>query len=172
MSRVTPAQTVGPFFGLALPYDAGPCVVPEWHADAIRIHGRVFDGEGTPVPDAILETWQAGADGRIPAAPATGGRGFAGFGRCPTDAAGRYWFSTLKPGGPVPYVAVILFARGLLRSLATRVYFPGEDGNAADPVLSGVPADRRDTLVAVREDDRTYRFDIHLQGGRETVFFG
>jgi protocatechuate 3,4-dioxygenase alpha subunit len=171
----TPSQTVGPFFGYALPYGDGPRVVPEWHPDAIRIHGRVLDGEGEPLPDALLEIWQTGPDGQVPdslGALARGGRDFAGFGRCPTDADGRYWFSTLKPGGPVPYIAVLLFARGLLKPVTTRLYFPGEAGNDTDPVLSAIPADRRDTLVAVREGDRSYRFDVHLQGEQETVFFG
>jgi protocatechuate 3,4-dioxygenase alpha subunit len=175
MTQVTPSQTVGPFFGYALPYGDGPRVVPEWHPDAIRVHGRVLDGEGVPLPDALLEIWQAGPDGRPPGSLGAldrAGRDFAGFGRCGTDAGGRYWFSTLKPGGPAPYIAVLMFARGLLKPVMTRIYFPGEDGNAADPVLSGIPADRRDTLVAVREDERSYRFDVHLQGERETVFFG
>jgi protocatechuate 3,4-dioxygenase alpha subunit len=171
----TPSQTVGPFFGYALPYADGSRVVPEWHPDAIRIHGRVLDAEGEPLPDALVEIWQAGPDGQVPASDGAfrrDGHDFAGFGRCATDAAGHYWFSTVKPGGPAPHIAVIVFARGLLRSLATRIYFPDEPGNAADPVLSDVPADRRDTLVAVREGDRSYRFDVHLQGEQETVFFG
>lgn len=175
MAQATPSQTIGPFFGYALPYGDGPRVVPEWHPDAIRIQGRVLDGAGEPLPDALLEIWQAGPDGRVTdslGAYARGGRGFAGFGRCATDADGRYWFSTLKPGGPGPHIAVLLFARGLLKPVATRLYFPGEEGNAADPVLSGISAERRDTLVAVREDDRSYRFDVHLQGDQETVFFG
>lgn len=171
----TPSQTVGPFFGYALPYGDGPRVVPEWHPDAIRVHGRVLDGAGEPIPDALLEIWQAGPDGTVPrelGAFARAGRDFSGFGRSATDADGRYWFCTLKPGGTPPYIAVLVFARGLLKPVATRLYFPGEAGNEADPVLSGVPAERRDTLVAVREDDRTYRFDIRLQGEGETVFFG
>lgn len=174
-SRTTPSQTIGPFFGYALPYGAGSRVAPEWHPDAIRIHGRVLDGTGEPLPDALLEIWQAGPDGRVPRSEgslARDGHDFAGFGRCPTDAAGRYWFSTLKPGGPVPYVALLVFARGLLKPVATRIYFPGEPANDDDPVLSGVPANRRDTLIAVREHDRSYRFDVHLQGEQETVFFG
>jgi protocatechuate 3,4-dioxygenase alpha subunit len=173
--QLTPSQTIGPFFAYALPYGDGPRVVPEWHPDAIRIHGQVFDGAGEPLPDALLEIWQVGPDGQVPTALGAldrAGRDFAGFGRCPTDPGGRYWFSTLKPGGEAPHIAVIVFARGLLRSLATRIYFPGSPGNAADPVLSGVPAERRDTLVAVRESDRSYRFDVHLQGDQETVFFG
>jgi protocatechuate 3,4-dioxygenase alpha subunit len=175
MTQTTPSQTIGPFFGYALPYGDGPRVAPEWHPDAIRIHGRVLDGAGEPLPDALLEIWQAGPDGEVPGrdgALVRGGHGFSGFGRCGTDAEGRYWFSTLKPGGPAPYAALLVFARGLLKPVATRIYFPGEDGNATDPVLSGVPADRRETLIATREDDRSYRFDVHLQGERETVFFG
>jgi protocatechuate 3,4-dioxygenase alpha subunit len=170
----TPSQTVGPFFAFGLPYGGGPRVAPEWHPDAIRIHGVVYDGEGAPVPDALLETWQAGPDGTPPATPGAlvrDGHDFSGFGRCPTDADGHYWFSTLKPGGPAPHVAVTLFARGLLRQVNTRIYFPGEAGNDTDPVLSGIPADRRGTLVATRDGDRSYRFDVRLQGDGETVFF-
>jgi protocatechuate 3,4-dioxygenase alpha subunit len=173
-STATPSQTVGPFFAFGLPYGDGPRVVPEWHADAIRIHGVVLDGAGEPVPDALLEIWQAGPDGRAPVAEGAlvrDGHDFAGFGRCPTDGAGHYWFSTLKPGGPAPHVAVTLFARGLLKQVITRIYFPGEAGNDTDPVLSAVPAGRRDTLVAVRDGDRSYRFDVRLQGDGETVFF-
>jgi protocatechuate 3,4-dioxygenase alpha subunit len=174
-AQPTPSQTVGPFFGYALPYADGSRVVPEWHPDAIRIHGRVLDAEGEPLPDALVEIWQTGPDGQVAAsygAFSRDGHDFTGFGRCATDAAGHYWFSTVKPGGPAPHIAVIVFARGLLRSLATRIYFPDEPGNAADPVLSDVHADRRDTLVAVREGHRSYRFDVHLQGEQETVFFG
>lgn len=173
-SQMTPSQTIGPFFAYALPYGDGPRVVPEWHPDAIRIHGQVLDGEGTPLHDALVEIWQAGSDGQVSRSVGAldrNGRDFAGFGRCGTDAGGRYWFSTLKPGGPAPHIAVVVFARGLLKPVRTRIYFPGEPENAADPVLSGVPADRRETLVAVRENDRSYRFDVRLQGERETVFF-
>jgi protocatechuate 3,4-dioxygenase, alpha subunit len=170
----TPSQTVGPFFGYALPYAGGSRVVPEWRPDAVRVHGNVYDGAGEPLPDALVEIWQAGPDGTTSAALgalARDGHGFAGFGRCGTDADGHYWFSTVKPGGPTPYIALLVFARGLLKPVLTRVYFPGEAGNDDDPVLSGVPAERRDTLVAVREDERTYRFDVRLQGEQETVFF-
>ena len=171
---VTPSQTVGPFFAFGLPYGDGPRVVPEWHPDAIRIHGFVLDGAGEPVPDALLEIWQAGPDSVPPVAEGAlvrDGHDFAGFGRCPTDRAGHYWFSTLKPGGPAPHIAVAVFARGLLRQVVTRIYFPDERGNRTDPVLSAVPEDRRDTLVAVRDGERSYRFDVLLQGDRETVFF-
>jgi protocatechuate 3,4-dioxygenase alpha subunit len=170
----TPSQTVGPFFGYALPYAHGSRVVPEWHPDAIRIHGRVLDGAGEPLPDALVEIWQTGADGEVPGSVGAldrDGRDFSGFGRCATDADGRYWFSTLKPGGPAPHIAVLVFARGLLKPVATRLYFPDEAGNAADSVLAAVPEGRRDTLVALREDVRSYRFDVHLQGEQETVFF-
>jgi protocatechuate 3,4-dioxygenase alpha subunit len=173
-SQTTPSQTVGPFFAFGLPYGDGPRVVPEWHPAAIRIHGRVLDGAGEPVPDALLEIWQAGPDGQVPVAEGAlvrDGRDFAGFGRCPTDGAGHYWFSTLKPGGAAPHIAVTVFARGLLKQVITRIYFPDEPGNEADPVLSGVSAERRGTLVAVREGERSYRFDVHLQGDEETVFF-
>lgn len=171
----TPSQTVGPFFGYALPYGDGPRVVPEWHPGAVRVHGRILDGAGDPLPDALVEIWQAGADGEPPASGGAlirDGHDFSGFGRCPTDANGHYWFSTVKPGGPAPHIAVLVFARGLLKPVATRIYFPGEDGNATDPVLSRVPEGRRETLVAVREGDRAYRFDVRLQGDEETVFFG
>ncbi len=170
----TPSQTIGPFFGFALPYAAGPRVVPEWRADAIRIDGRVLDGAGDPLPDAILEIWQAGPGGETPASGGAldrDGRDFSGFGRCATDADGCYWFSTVKPGGPAPYIAVLVFARGLLKPAATRLYFSDEPGNADDAVLAAVPDDRRDTLVALRKDVRSYRFDVHLQGEQETVFF-
>jgi protocatechuate 3,4-dioxygenase, alpha subunit len=171
----TPSQTVGPFFGYALPYGDGSRVVPEWHPDAIRIQGRVLDGAGEPVPDALVEIWQADAGGAVPSARGSlrrAGRDFTGFGRCGTDPEGRYWFSTLKPGGVAPHIAVLVFARGLLKPVATRIYFPAEPGNAADSVLRSVAAERRETLIAVREHDRSYRFDVHLQGERETVFFG
>ncbi|MBC6470365.1 protocatechuate 3,4-dioxygenase subunit alpha [Actinomadura alba] len=175
---VTPSQTVGPFFGYALPYDDGPRVAPQWHPDAITLRGTVLDGAGDPLPDAILEIWQADADGTVPSGEGgllRAGHGFSGFGRCPTDSAGRYWFSTVKPGpvgGAAPYIAVLVFARGLLKPVATRLYFPEEtEANAADPVLSAVDAERRGTLVAQRENDGGYRFDIRLQGDGETVFF-
>ncbi len=171
---ITPSQTVGPFFGFALPYADGPYVAPEWHSDAIRIRGRVLDGAGDPVPDALVEIWQAGPDGKVPAGGGAwrrAGTDFSGFGRCATDPAGNYWFSTVKPGGPAPHIAVLVFARGLLKPVRTRMYFPDEPGNGTDPVLSAVPEERRDTLVAVRESDRSYRFDVHLQGDKETVFF-
>jgi protocatechuate 3,4-dioxygenase, alpha subunit len=174
----TPAQTVGPFFALALPYGAGPQVAPEWHPDAIRIGGQVLDGAGEPVPDALVELWQPDGQGVI--SRETGSlrrdeRVFCGFGRCSTDGDGAYWFTTVKPGamgGAAPYAALLVFARGLLKPVATRIYFPDDaEAHATDRVLSLVEEQRRPTLVAVRTGDRRYRFDIRLQGENETVFF-
>lgn len=182
---LTPSQTVGPFLHIALPWPDGPDVVPEGTPGAVLLVGRVVDGAGEPVGDALVETWQADPDGRFvhpddprggsPAAAA----GFRGFGRCPTEADGSYRIRTLvpgalpAPGGEVeaPHVDVSVFARGLLDRLVTRVYFPDAPELGADPVLASVPAERRGTLVATREDDATYRFDIVLQGADETVFF-
>ncbi|WP_131741949.1 protocatechuate 3,4-dioxygenase subunit alpha [Actinomadura roseirufa] len=176
---ITPSQTVGPFFGYALPYAGGPEVVPAWRPDAIGVRGRVLDGAGDPVPDALVEIWQADGNGEVPRRPgalARAGHGFSGFGRCGTDAGGGFWFSTVKPGaigGGAPYIAVLVFARGLLKPVATRLYFPEDEAaHDGDPVLAEVPAERRATLVAEREDERAYRFDVRLQGDRETVFLG
>ncbi|WP_433469610.1 protocatechuate 3,4-dioxygenase subunit alpha [Spirillospora sp. CA-128828] len=178
-SAATPSQTVGPFFGYALPYEAGPEVVPPWRPDAIAVCGRVLDGAGEPVPDALLEIWQADGNGEIPRRPGgivRAGHGFSGFGRCGTDADGGYRFSTVKPGAVgdgAPYIAVLVFARGLLKPVFTRLYFPEDEAaHAGDPLLGVVPDGRRATLIAERAGDREYRFDIHLQGERETVFLG
>lgn len=178
----TPSQTIGPFFAVALPWIDGPWVVPEGTPGAVWIRGSVLDGEGHPVPDAMIETWQADPDGRFPQPEGRrgGSSNFRGFGRCATDANGRFAIRTLLPG-PVPsddgaahapHVDVSVFARGLLTRLVTRIYFPeGTAAHAVDPVLSGVTdPEARATLIAERTDDG-YRFDIHLQGERETVFF-
>jgi protocatechuate 3,4-dioxygenase alpha subunit len=172
---VTPGQTVGPFFHYALPYDGGNELVPAGHPDAIRLHGHVFDGAGTPVPDALLEIWQPDAAGRVVQEAGSlrrDGSTFTGFGRAATDDAGHYAFSTLLPGagepGRAPFFALTFFARGLLDVLFTRAYLPG-DGLDRDPLLVTVDPSRRDTLVAV-PDGHGYVFDIHLQGEHETVF--
>jgi protocatechuate 3,4-dioxygenase, alpha subunit len=181
----TPSQTVGPYFGFALPWPQGPFVVPEGTAGAIRIGGRILDGEGRPVPDAMVETWQADAEGRFahpddPRGAVEWGE-FRGFARCPVDAEGLYSILTLKPGpvpGPgetiqAPHVAMSIFARGLLQRLVTRVYFGDEEErNAEDPVLSTLPfgPDVRSTLIADPVDGG-YRFDVRLQGDDETLFF-
>lgn len=167
----TPSQTVGPFYGYALPFPGGGDLAP----GGITVQGYVYDGAGDPVPDALLEFWQAGPSGDLSGAPGTlrrdpvtgavigrHGLDFTGFGRVPTDADGRYALRTLMPGNG--YISVCVFARGLLHHLYTRVYF------GQDPFLDGLPPHRRDTLVAVREREDFYRFDIHLQGEKETVF--
>jgi protocatechuate 3,4-dioxygenase, alpha subunit len=180
----TPSQTVGPFFSIGLPYEGGPEVVSPDHPDAIRIGGRVLDGEGEIVNDALVETWQANPSGRYDhpedaREDAPLNDGFRGFGRAATNDEGRYEIVTLKPG-PVahpdggmqaPHIEVAVFARGVLKMLVTRMYFPDEDeANEADRVLASVEPERRAALVA-REDGGMLIFDIHLQGERETPFF-
>lgn len=171
----TPGQTVGPFFGYALPYAGGSELVPPGHADAIRLHGRVLDGAGDPVPDALIEIWQADPAGVVSREAGSlhrDGFTFTGWGRAATDNAGHYSFSTLLPGattpGRAPYFAVTVFARGLLNRLFTRAYLPGPDPDG-DPLLAAVDPARRSTLVASL-DERGLVFDIRLQGEGETVF--
>jgi protocatechuate 3,4-dioxygenase alpha subunit len=171
---VTPSQTVGPFFAIGLPWPDGPFVVSEDEPGALIISGCVTDGDGQPILDAMVETWQADEHGGF------GEReGFRGFARAPTGADGAFAIRTVKPGpvpGPggttqAPHLDVSLFARGMLQRVVTRIYFPDEEAaNAADPILARVPANRRGTLVAQPAADG-YRFDIHLQGSDETVFF-
>ncbi|MDT5127880.1 MAG: protocatechuate 3,4-dioxygenase, alpha subunit [Mycobacterium sp.] len=171
----TPGQTIGPFFGTALPFAGDNHLVPPGTAGAIQLHGVVTDGDGTPVPDALLEIWQAYADGEIPSATGSlrrDGWTFTGWGRSATDGEGRYTFSTVVPGptapGSSPFICVTVFARGLLNRLFTRAYLPG-DHLAADRLLQSIPAERRHTLIA-RRDEHGLRFDIRLQGDDETVF--
>jgi protocatechuate 3,4-dioxygenase alpha subunit len=171
----TPGQTIGPFFGYALPFSHGNELVQPCSPGAIRLHGVVTDGAGAPVPDALLEIWQAYADGVVPTATGSlhrDGWTFTGWGRASTDEDGHYSFTTVKPGAvqadSAPFIAVTVFARGLLNRLFTRAYVPG-DGLAQDRLLSTVPADRRPTLIAV-PDEHGLRFDIRLQGDNETVF--
>jgi protocatechuate 3,4-dioxygenase alpha subunit len=184
MSGVTPAQTVGPFFALGLPWPDGPDVVPAGTPGALVIRGRVFDGAGVAVPDALVESWQADAEGRFahPDDPRGAAEsGFRGFGRCPTDQEGWYRLRTVKPGPlpcpdgdavEAPHLDLSVFARGLLHRVVTRLYFPDEEvANRADPVLSTLDSDRRGTLIATAAGDGELRFDIHLQGSDETVFF-
>ncbi|MDX8028976.1 protocatechuate 3,4-dioxygenase subunit alpha [Lentzea sp. BCCO 10_0856] len=155
----TPGQTVGPFFHHALAYPGDSELVPFGSAGSVVLHGHVYDGEGTPVPDAMIEIRQADASGVVPKVGGSlrrRGAGFTGWGRCCTDGAGHYWFSTVEPG--LPFFAVTVFARGLLDRLFTRIYLPEASGAV-------------DGLVATREPDGRLRFDIHLQGPSETVFF-
>ncbi|MEU5551207.1 MULTISPECIES: protocatechuate 3,4-dioxygenase subunit alpha [unclassified Micromonospora] len=181
---VTPAQTVGPYLHIGLRWADGAYVVPEGTPEAFWIRGRIVDGTGAPVPDALVESWQADPDGRFdhPDDP-RGARppsvaGFRGFGRAETDPQGEYALLTVKPGPlpapeggtEAPHLTVSVLGRGLLHRLVTRIYFPGEPTNATDPVLRTVDPDRRDTLLARPAPDG-YRFDIRLQGEHETVFF-
>ncbi|MCW2819800.1 MAG: pcaG [Marmoricola sp.] len=172
----TPGQTIGPFYGYALPYAGDAHLVPPGHADAVRLHGTVLDGAGDPVPDALVEVWQADPQGRVPQVEGSlrrDGWTFTGFGRAAVDPLGHYAFTTLRPGatepGRAPFFAVTVLARGLLDRLLTRAYLPGDPALETDPLLAGLEADRRTTLVAVA-DDQGYRFDVRLQGGGETVF--
>jgi protocatechuate 3,4-dioxygenase alpha subunit len=179
---LTPSQTIGPFLHIALPWEDGPEVVPAGTAGSVVITGTVYDGDGTPVTDALVETWQADPDGRFahPDDPRGAVPGFRGFGRCPTGADGAYRIVTLRPGPlpaphgrtEAPHLDVSVFARGLLDRLVTRLYFPDDPANDTDPVLTALPdPDRRPTLIATAAPDHHYHFDIHLQGPEETVFF-
>ena len=183
----TPSQTVGPFFAPSLLKENLSELVGTDHPDAIRIIGTVYDGAGEIIPDAMIEVWQANASGRY-AHPEDDREelpleeGFEGFGRFGSDPDGTFSFVTVKPGpvpGPdgasvqAPHIAVSVFARGLLKRLVTRIYFPDEaEANAGDPVLLSVEdPELRETLVARNEGEATLRFDIRLQGDGQTAFF-
>ncbi|GAA3777084.1 protocatechuate 3,4-dioxygenase subunit alpha [Streptomyces chiangmaiensis] len=183
----TPSHTVGPFYGYALPFPGGGDIAPIGHPDTIALLGYVHDGEGSPLPDALVELWGPDPDGNLPAVdgsirrdPATGGHlgrsgvEFTGWGRVQTDANGHWYARTLRPGArghSAPYISMCVFARGLLTHLFTRIYLPGDEAAlAADPLLSRIDEDRRGTLIAAAEGNGTYRFDIRLQGEGETVF--
>lgn len=196
----TPWQTVGPFFHFAVPWRGGadlvgvsdlgarPDLIPLDHrrltktnvrprvqAPVIVLGGRILDGQGVPVTDALIETWQAGPDGRF---AAQNDRGFAGFARAATDATGEWRIRTVRPGatpGPhghsqAPHVAIGVLGRGLLKRLVTRAYFAGAAENDYDAILALVPAERRHRLMA-RDEGGLWRFDIVLHGPDETVFF-
>jgi protocatechuate 3,4-dioxygenase alpha subunit len=161
----TPSQTIGPFFHIGLDVPGTERLVPPDHPEAMRIEGRVFDGAGDPVGDALIEVWDA-----------PGGR----FGRCATDTDGHYHFLSVKPkAGPTgegnreaPHLNVSVFARGLLDRLVTRIYFPDEEAaNAADPALSMIADPRARATLVARAEPGSLCFDIHLQGEHETVFF-
>lgn len=186
---LTSSQTVGPFFAPALLREdarRNVLIQPETIGERIRIEGRVLDGDGVAVPDAMVEIWQANAHGRYnhssDPGPAPLDPSFLGFGRSGTAEDGIYWFETVKPG-PVPFdgerlqaphICVTVFSRGLLNHVVTRLYFEDEPANSSDPVLQFVPGERRATLLARREPAGAvviYRFDIILQGANETAFF-
>ncbi|HEY7452967.1 MAG TPA: protocatechuate 3,4-dioxygenase subunit alpha [Thermoleophilaceae bacterium] len=182
----TPSQTVGPFFSIGLAEDPPAELVDAGDPDALTLEGVVYDGEGEPVVDAVVEIWQANRAGRYDHPEDTREEieleeGFQGFGRCGTDAEGRYSFVTVKPG-PVPspegglqapHILVSVFARGLLKRVATRVYFPDEaEANGADPVLTSVEDEAQRTALVAVPVDGGLTFDIHLQGDSQTAFFG
>ena len=172
----TPGQTVGPFFHYALPFPGDSALVPAGLPDAIRLHGTVLDGDGAPIPDALIELWQTDSDGHVIQRPGSlhrDGWTFTGWGRAATDGAGRYSFTTLLPGptetGRAPFFAITVFARGLLNRLFTRAYLPNHVGSNDDPLLKSLDEDRRATLLATANPSG-YEFDIRLQGEHETVF--
>lgn len=186
MSKQTPSQTVGPFFHLDLPFEGGEVLANDkTKGERIVIEGRVTDGDGKPLDDALIEIWQANSDGRYDHAEDKQEKpldpSFHGWGRCPTNADGMYHFNTVRPGpvpGPgntlqAPHINVTVFARGMLQHLTTRIYFEGEALNNDDPILARVAdTKRRETLIAKKQNGKVaYRFDIVLQGESETVFF-
>jgi protocatechuate 3,4-dioxygenase, alpha subunit len=190
---ITPSQTVGPYFKYGLTPNGeyawndaftNNLLTSDVSGERIRVEGTVFDGDGVPVPDCMLEIWQADAQGRFSDpqdARALPNSSFKGFGRVGTDAKGGYSFDTIKPGQvpdpdgkpQAPHILLAVYARGMLLHLYTRIYFDDEAANAADSVLALVPADRRATLIARKAGftNPAYVLDIHLQGDNETVFF-
>ena len=182
----TPSQTVGPFFKIELTTDEH-CVkcIPGQQAKGERvwITFRVLDGDGAPVEDAMLEIWQADANGKYnhpdDLQPKALDSGWFGFGRIATDDSGVCTLETIKPGRvghntlQAPHLLVAVYARGMLKQLYTRVYFAGDPANDSDPILALVLPDRRNTLLAQPDSARPghWHFDLHLQGDQETVFF-
>lgn len=198
MSELTPSQTVGPFYAYGLTpkgrakWDPNGhyswketvgdnLITPDVVGDRIRIEGAIYDGDGKPINDAMLEIWQADGQGRYSSEPGSRrlpNMSFKGHGRSACDNNGVFSFDTVKPGqvaGPngkmqAPHIVVAIFGRGMLRQVYTRLYFDGEAANATDPILALVPAERRDTLMAKKQGN-VWRWDVHMQGDRETVFF-
>jgi protocatechuate 3,4-dioxygenase, alpha subunit len=183
--RLTPSQTVGPYFAIGLPYAGQELVVPAGTVGEILITGTIYDGHSDVVPDHVFETWQADPAGKFADMYSHGGgaselEGFKGYGRWTTeDGDGSYQIRTVKPGRvadlagrlQAPHIDVSLFARGMLNRVVTRIYFGDEaDANAEDPVLATVPGERRQTLIA-QPTELGYHFDVRLQGEGETVFF-
>ena len=190
LENVTPSQTIGPFFAYSLTSAKdGRRLLVSNRVDSvsgtqIRVKGQVFDGDGEPVPDAMLEIWQADPEGRLAGANDGANIKFTGFARAATDQEGSFIFETVKPGRfhtsnnilQAPHISVIVFARGILTHLHTRIYFADETSNDNDPILAAIEdPNRRATLISVPESDEksytNYHFDIRLQGKGETVFF-
>ena len=184
--QATTSQTVGPYFKIGLQWLNRDNLVGEGVSGArVKIQGRVVDGDGVPVPDAILEIWQANAHGKYDHPEDTQDKplepGFKGYGRVPTTVDGVFRFTTIKPGpvpGPdgieqAPHLVVSVFLRGVLRRLVTRIYFPDEPRNAADFILQLVEPERRSTLIAKKSEGGagTLEWNVVLQGPEETVFF-
>ncbi len=190
LKNLTPSQTIGPFFAYSLTSAKdGRRLLVSNRVDSvsgtqIRVKGQVFDGNGEPVPDAMLEIWQADPEGRLAGANDGANIKFTGFARAATDQEGSFIFETVKPGRfhtsnnilQAPHISVIVFARGILTHLHTRIYFADETSNDNDPILAAIEdPNRRATLISVPESDEksytNYHFDIRLQGKGETVFF-
>lgn len=200
---ITPSQTVGPFFAYGLTpkgrahWDPNGTyawketigdnlITPDAAGEKIRLEGQITDGDGKPIVDAMIEIWQADAQGRYASAAdprRPSNAKFRGFGRSATDKNGVFGFDTIKPGQvpgqgkdqagkmQAPHIVFCIYSRGMLRQIYTRAYFADEAANAADQILNLVPADRRQTLIAKKGEGNAYRFDIRVQGGDETVFF-
>jgi protocatechuate 3,4-dioxygenase alpha subunit len=182
--RMSASQTVGPYFKIGFSWlyraDLG---AEAKSGERVRIRGRVLDADGVPVPDAVLEIWQADAQGRFATTPEgelNAAAEIMGFLRVPMDAHGSFELHTIKPGRvpshidgvlQAPHLSVAVFMRGLLKPVHTRLYFPGDPANADDPVLKSVPAERRATLIARAARENVLEWDVHIQGDRETVFF-
>ncbi|MFJ5862150.1 protocatechuate 3,4-dioxygenase subunit alpha [Pseudarthrobacter sp. NPDC092439] len=174
----TPGQTVGPFYGYALPFAKDRELLAPGSPGSVRLQGTVYDGAGEPIPDAILEIWQPDAEGNV--VQRTGslvrdGYTFTGWGRSAVGNTGQFTFTTVNPGptepGAAPFISVAIFARGLMNRLFTRVYLPeDQEALAKDALLRSLEPERRSTLVARRDPDGGLTWDIRLQGEGETVF--
>jgi len=185
--KQTPSQTVGPFFSYVLTpeqsgYDFKSVVSPilateDTPGEKITLRGKIYDGNGDIIRDAMIEIWQAGADGKyISPETSPSGNIFTGFGRCDSKTNAEFYFETIKPGsianGHAPHINMIVFMRGMLSHAFTRVYFADEmNANVQDIVYCSVPEERRYTLITSKDEDGNYQFDLHMQGDNETVFF-
>lgn len=174
----TPGQTIGPFYGYALPFEKDNELVNQANPNSVRLHGVITDGNGDVIPDSLLEIWQADENGNVVSRDGSlvrDGYTFTGWGRVAVDNVGHYTFTTVNPGpteeGKAPFIMLTVFARGLLNRLFTRIYLPEDtEALANDPLLASLSVDERKTLIATREEDGSLRFDIRLQGEDETVF--